>query len=136
MTDEPLQATITQRGILFAPDNEILIVQRASDDGWELPGGRIDHTENVIPALRREIREETTLSPRVISPVHTLAWRNNDNDGRFGVYYYCQTTNPSIELSAEHNDFQWLSPKDACSHLSNPQQTAVEKALEYHQLKD
>ncbi|GAA0218738.1 NUDIX domain-containing protein [Halobaculum roseum] len=45
MTDEPLQATVTQRGVVFAPTDQVLIVRRATDGGWELPGGRVDRGE-------------------------------------------------------------------------------------------
>jgi len=42
MTDEPPHATVSQRGVVFAPTDEVLIVRRATDGGRELPGGRAD----------------------------------------------------------------------------------------------
>lgn len=135
MTDDPLRATITQRGILFAPDtdNEILVVQRSTDGGWELPGGRVDRHETAHAGLQREIHEETELTPDVITPVHTLVWHNDDGNGRFGVYYYCQVDERTVSLSAEHDAFEWVSPTAARTRLSKPQQAAVEKATETHE---
>ena len=72
MTDEPLRATVTQRGVVFAPDDEILIVRRATDGEWELPGGRVDRNETATASLRRELIEETTLDPTTVTPVYTL----------------------------------------------------------------
>jgi len=132
MTGELLRATITQRAVLFAPDDEILLVQRATDGGWELPGGRVDRHEDSIEGLRREIKEETSLSPAVVTPVHTLVWRNDANDGRFAVYYYCRASDRDVSLSAEHDTYEWGPAGVLHSRLSEPQQTAVELATSEH----
>jgi 8-oxo-dGTP pyrophosphatase MutT (NUDIX family) len=72
ITDELLRATVTQRGVVFAPNDDILVVQRATDGGWELPGGRVDRHETAHAGLQREIDEETALLPDVVTPVHTF----------------------------------------------------------------
>ena len=41
MTHNPLRATVTQRGVIITPNECVLVVQRASDGGWELPGSRL-----------------------------------------------------------------------------------------------
>lgn len=76
MTQTPLRATVTQRGVVVTPDEHVLIVKRASDGDWELPGGRLDRQENAIEGLTREIREETSLTPEIVAPVETVAWVN------------------------------------------------------------
>ncbi|WP_154018079.1 NUDIX domain-containing protein, partial [Halorubrum sp. AJ67] len=72
MTDTPLRATVTQRGVVVTPDEHVLVVQRASDGGWELPGGRVDRREDATAGLVRELREETSLDPEVVAPVDTV----------------------------------------------------------------
>ncbi|MDL0118818.1 NUDIX hydrolase [Halobacterium salinarum] len=132
MTDEPLRATVTQRGVVFAPNDDILVVQRATDGGWELPGGRVDRNEDAVAGLQRELSEETGLTPDVVTPVHTLVWHNNDGNGRFGVYYYCRSRQRSVSLSTEHDDYAWEPARDARTRLSTPQQTAVDTATQTH----
>jgi 8-oxo-dGTP diphosphatase len=128
MTDRPLNATISLRGVVFGPDGDLLLVRRASDGEWELPGGRLEPDEDTLPGLRREIAEETALDVAVDEPVHTVAWRNGDDQGRFGVYYRCTATERTVSLSAEHTAAEWTTPTTAVARLSNAQARGVERA--------
>ena len=104
MTERPLRATVSQRGVVFAPDDEVLLV-------------------------RREIVEETGLDPDLGQPVHVTSWINDTAEGRFAVYYRCRTAERSVSLSAEHTDFEWRPPAGACDRLSDVQGRAVANAV-------
>jgi ADP-ribose pyrophosphatase YjhB (NUDIX family) len=50
--------------VCFDEDGRLLLGRRAVDPGaglWDLPGGFLDEDEHPLDALRREIREETSL---------------------------------------------------------------------------
>lgn len=128
MTDSPLQATVSLRGVILTPTGKLLIVRRASDSGWELPGGRLGAHEDTIPGLRREIEEETGLDIGVDDPLHSVSWRNDADRGRFAVYYRCRTETTDVTLSDEHTAANWVTPDRATSRLSEPQTRAVQKA--------
>lgn len=130
MTQEPLRATISLRGVVFGPDGDVLLVRRETDGGWELPGGRLGAGEAAIAGVRREITEETGLDPTVGRPVHATAWRNDADDGRFAVYYRCRVARRSVSLSAEHVAHEWVPPAAARERLSDPQGTAVGRAVD------
>lgn len=130
MTDEPLDATVSQRAVLFGPTDEVLVMRRASDGGWELPGGRLDVGESAIEGLCRELREETGLAAEVRRPIHTVSWRNDRGKGRFGVYYYCTADEQSVSLSHEHTDYEWLTPSAATERLSDTQGEAITRTRE------
>lgn len=132
MTDTPLRATVTQRGVVVTPDDHVLVVKRASDGGWELPGGRLDRGEDAVNGLERELREETSLEPEVVAPVHTLAWVNDEGNGRFAAYYYCRAPRRQVSLSAEHGDADWRPILAVGSRLSDPQTAAVDAAVTHH----
>jgi 8-oxo-dGTP pyrophosphatase MutT (NUDIX family) len=129
MTERPLRATVSQRGVVFAPNDEVLVVRRRSDGGWELPGGRLGRDEDARRGVLREIVEETGLEPDLGQPVHTNSWLNDDDDGRFAVYYHCRTTERSVSLSREHTDFAWRAPATAHDRLSETQGRAVANAV-------
>ncbi|QPV64364.1 NUDIX hydrolase [Halosimplex litoreum] len=130
MTETPLRATVSLRGIIFGPEGSVLVVERTSDGGWELPGGRLDAHEDCIDGLKREIREETGLDPVVSEPVHSLSWRNDSDNGRFAVYYRCHSTDRTVSLSDEHTDCEWVTTQTARDRLSEPQETGVDRAAE------
>ena len=132
MTEKPLRATVSLRGVLFAPNGDVLVVQRTSDDGWELPGGRLGAEEDAEEGVKREIAEETGLDVDLGQPVHATAWRNDDDNGRFGVYYHASVVERTVSLSHEHVGHEWLSPRKAEGRLSGPQGDAVSNALEVH----
>ncbi|SEO45962.1 ADP-ribose pyrophosphatase YjhB, NUDIX family [Halogranum amylolyticum] len=132
MSDEHLQATISQKAALFGPDGDLLLLSRAATAGWELPGGRIGTTEDVVPGLRREVREETGLDVAVEEPVYTDAWSTEDGEGRYAVVYRCSTDDCAVSPSDEHDDWRWVAPDVAVEDvLSTPRlRTAVERAAE------
>ena len=86
MTERPLRATVSQRGVVFTPDDEVLLVRRESDGEWELPGGRLGREEDAREGVRREVVEETGLDPDLGQPVHVTSWINDAAEGRFAVY--------------------------------------------------
>lgn len=43
------------------PDGRIVLIQRRDNGLWALPGGIVDWGEDVITAVKRELREETGL---------------------------------------------------------------------------
>ncbi|WP_049986387.1 NUDIX hydrolase [Halobellus rufus] len=145
MTEDHLEATISLRGVLFSPGSDVLLVKRASDDGWELPGGRIGTQEDAPTGVHREIEEETGLDVDVGRPVHAASWRNETDRGRFAVYYWCAVSEgqaatdgdpaadrPTVTLSHEHVEYEWLAPETATERLTDVQTTAVTAATEVY----
>lgn len=125
MTDELLRATVSVRGVIIDPRGRVLVLRRATDGEWELPGGRLATDEAVRRGLLREITEETALSVEIDNPVATNAWTNDDGQGRFAVHYKCYTSQRNVDISDEHADWEWLLPAEASRVLCDPQTTAV-----------
>jgi 8-oxo-dGTP diphosphatase len=133
MTDEHLQATISQKAALFGPNGDVLLLSLTATDGWDLPGGRIGQNEDVVSGLRREVREETGLDVDVEDPVYTDAWTTEDGEGRYAVVYYCTTDDRAVSLSDEHDGWQWVDPDVAVDDVLPASElcTAVERAVEH-----
>ena len=134
MTDDPLRATVSLRGVVFGPDDEVLVLRRSIDGGWELPGGRLDRGEEPTAGVRREVTEETGIDPTVFEPVHTYSWVNERDRGRFAVYYRCSGGSRGVSLSGEHDDHRWRGPETAAETLSDVQGEAVSRAVEARDL--
>lgn len=125
MTDNLLCATVSVRGVIVNSRGHILILQRTTDDGWELPGGRLGTGEDPVEGLQREIAEETSLSVDIAEILRANSWVNDEGQGRFAVHYHCYASKRTVDLSAEHTDWTWIEPGDVSSILCEPQTAAV-----------
>ena len=50
------------KGIIFNDVGEILFVKESGRDWWDLPGGGMDHGEDIKTAIAREMKEEVNLT--------------------------------------------------------------------------
>jgi 8-oxo-dGTP pyrophosphatase MutT (NUDIX family) len=128
MVDSLHRATISVRGVLIHPRGQILLLQRVTDDEWELPGGRLESNEDTVVGLQREIIEETDLSVEIEEIVAANSWVNESGQDRFAVHYRCYTIDRVVDISAEHTDWTWVNPQDGQSLLCETQAAAVEAA--------
>lgn len=53
---------VSLKGLVRNKKGEVLVVKEAGRTWWDLPGGGMDHNENVHSALAREMHEEVKLS--------------------------------------------------------------------------
>lgn len=49
---------VTVSGLIENDEGKILL-EKAPDRGWEVPGGQVEAGETLIDALKREVKEET-----------------------------------------------------------------------------
>jgi ADP-ribose pyrophosphatase YjhB (NUDIX family) len=82
----PIRLTVT--GAIPDQEGRLLLVRRADNGYWVLPGGGVDSGERVVEALVREVEEETGLH---VMPVNL-----------FGIY-----SNPDVVISYEHGARQY-----------------------------
>lgn len=73
----------------------VLLVRRADDGNWELPGGRIDVGESAAAAVVREVAEEAGVAVRVTGvagvysdPGHVLAYPDGDVHQQLAVCFH------------------------------------------------
>lgn len=87
-------------------DGHVLVV--FFPNGWlDFPGGRINEGESdLAEALKREVREETTLEIQVDAPFASWLGRG---ETVFLVGYRCRYVSGEIELSDEHQAYRWVN---------------------------
>lgn len=75
-------------GVVFGYDNKglsLLLIERGNPVGkmkWALPGGFVEDNENLLSAIKRELKEETNLSLQYLKQFHTFDEVDRDPRGR------------------------------------------------------
>jgi 8-oxo-dGTP diphosphatase len=101
---------------IIEKDNKILILQRSKKDKsypeyWSLPGGKINFGEDLIDALKREVREESNLDVDILLPIDAHGKVMEDGKHIVVITFLCSYKSGEVKLSKEHDTFKWLEPK-------------------------
>ncbi|MDY6770771.1 MAG: NUDIX domain-containing protein [Candidatus Nanohaloarchaea archaeon] len=110
-------------------------------EGWELPKGRLDDTEDPEKAARREIKEETSIEPVSITDLDEIhEWEyEQDGEKRHAKYHAFMAEAPEnafIDVSDnpdkdEHSKGHFLNLRDTKDVLTHEnQRELVEKVAE------
>lgn len=116
---------IAVKGIIRRIDGKILIVRRSDEDKfmpgiWETVGGGINEKEAPQSALEREIKEEVGLSVCIREPFNVFNFVNEEGEFKIGITFVCDYVGGEIELSDEHSEYEWISPKEFVQYDSTP----------------
>jgi 8-oxo-dGTP pyrophosphatase MutT (NUDIX family) len=78
----PVQGLVVVTYAIVRDDGHVLLVRRADDGNWELPGGRVEVGETTAEALRREVFEESGITVAITGvsgiysdPAHIVVYR-------------------------------------------------------------
>jgi 8-oxo-dGTP diphosphatase len=105
------------RALLVAPDQRVLLVrfEFPTATRWALPGGGLEHGEDHLDALRRELEEELGLVDAIIGPhiwdrLHIVAFVNGEFDGQRERIHLvrCPTFEPRPRLSWEQMNAEFV----------------------------
>lgn len=107
---ENIRFHITVKGIVVFKQKVLLMKRvRPSSDGlgyWELPGGGLEYGETPNEALKRELKEETSLTIDVVKPAYTFTKIRKDYQ-TVGIGYLASTDDDHVAISFEHTDYKW-----------------------------
>ncbi len=138
--DEPYTDGITQKAILFGPDDQVLLTRAGGQ--WSVPGGTFEYGETIHGGLRRELREELSVTARIGAPVDIVygAWLDGTGTPLVTTFYRAVTDDRAVELNDEHDDFEWVSPATARERLAElfgrRMERVLARAVTHHALAD
>lgn len=96
--------------------NEVLLIRRSPSDSWgliwEFPRGKVEKGENIKDGLRREVKEETGLSIKILEFIDKYEYIADKGTRKSTQYNYKCSLDPEdqeVKLSFEHDDYMWVS---------------------------
>ncbi|MDI6720909.1 MAG: NUDIX domain-containing protein [Candidatus Aenigmarchaeota archaeon] len=120
-------------GIVFRKEEKrilylLLLYERKNDEKgehsyWDFPKGHIEKGESEEETLRREVKEETSISDaRIIDgfreKINYFFRKNGKLVRKEVVFYLCETMQKRAKVSSEHKDARWLDYKEAMKILA------------------
>ena len=104
----------TTDAVIAGPDGRIVLILRKNDPkGWALPGGFVDHGEELGRACRREAKEETGLDVELIEQLFTYSDPTRDpRKHTISTVYACKMRGGKLEAGDDAQDARWIAEAD------------------------
>jgi len=108
----------TATAVIEDAEGRVLLGRRAIEpdrDLWDLPGGFVDEGEHPLDALRRELREETSLE---VEPVEFLGvWMDRYGGdapavSTLNMYWTARITSGQPRADDDVSELRWFTPAD------------------------
>lgn len=106
---------------LLIHNGKVLIVRESvkNPDGtntgkYDVVGGRVEPGEHALDTLSREIKEETGIPADIGAPFHVGEWRpvvRGEEWQIIATFFTCTSPTDRVVLSRDHDDYQWIDPK-------------------------
>lgn len=104
---------------LIERNGKYLMIQEGKEyvnGTWNIPGGGVEHGENPVEAVKREVKEETGLKVKEVNGLLGSFNARSSKDGHpVNVYLFqCETdgNSPEPEFDEEILDAKFLSPEE------------------------
>jgi 8-oxo-dGTP diphosphatase len=120
-------------GAVVVRDGKALIIKRAHEPRkgeWSLPGGLLELGESLADAVRREIREETSLDIEVGPVIETFDRVHRDEEGRIRYHFVivdfvCWSASGDAVAGSDAAAVAWASADEIAGYGVNAHAAAV-----------
>jgi 8-oxo-dGTP diphosphatase len=105
----------------FIPDDKkILILKRSEKEDflpeyWEMPGGKVEFAESPDKAVAREVKEETNLEIKAVSPYSLFSYVSGNGERHtVDIQYIAKIIGDrnSLKISDAHSGYKWISEEE------------------------
>ena len=109
---------------------QVLLVRRADDGNWELPGGRVEVGESASETVVREVAEEASVEIKLTGvlgiysdPEHVLAYPHGDVRQQFAVCFHAWADGDVHDVHPDLNETSeagWFDPAETRELTMHP----------------
>ena len=130
-----MEPRVAVGGVIFDDKDRVLLVKRKNPPNqgmWAIPGGKVKFGETINEAIRRELKEETSLD---VKPTKLLAVVEIIKEGFHYVIldYICEVIGGELRPSSDALDARFLSLEEIKREKVSP--TTVEMLEKYFKIR-
>lgn len=106
--------SVSVAAVVVNQAGQILVIRRADNGQWQIPGGVLEQGEPLEAGVRREVCEETGIAVRVntLTGVYHHVVRDV-----VALVYRCEAVGGSPTASSESSEVRWLDLDTALSRM-------------------
>lgn len=106
--------SVSVAGIVVDKDNRVLVIRRADNARWEMPGGVLELDESFEDGVRREVAEETGMTVTVgeLSGVYKNLAR-----GIVALVFRCTPGTEPVHPTAEATEVRWMTRDEVAANM-------------------
>ena len=118
--------TVSVAAIIFNAKGEVLLLDHVVRpvSSWDIPGGFLEHSEQPIDAVKRELFEETGIELREVE-----LFRVRTINRHIEILFRAETIGTAFVKSREINAVGWFRAGELPENMSRMQKELVEKLL-------
>jgi len=113
---------------IIQDENENVLLVKTFSRGWEYPGGQVENGENLIDALKREIKEESGIDVEVVSLIGIYSNTQEKINPKTGekittkiVFdFSCKYIGGNLCTSNETSNVMWVNKNEVLNYIKNP----------------
>ena len=102
--------------VIIAHEGKLLVVLEKDDDWWNLPGGGVDHGEEIDQAIVRELQEEVGLESTDImaidKPVFVATNASMDGVPRTNIFYTANVRIDALRAGRDVAELRRVTPEE------------------------
>lgn len=111
------QINVSIKAVVYRDDGKVLALRRTKTAPtrplqWDLPGGILDYGEDTLAGIMREIKEEAGIDVVTVKLLDVISAFDDKDEFWVTIGYSARAKSDTVQLSYEHDRFQWVTPAE------------------------